>query len=94
MLPPLYRDALMPRFFFDIRDGQFIRDDTGVELAGLQEARIQAVVFAAGLLKDNPGGNFWKGDDWQVEVRDERSLMLFTLSFLVTDSTAPQVGRA
>jgi hypothetical protein len=84
----------MPRFFFDIRDGQYIRDDTGVELSGLQDARIQAVTFAASLLRDDPGGVFWSGEDWQVEVRDERSLMLFTLSFLVTDSTAPRPSRS
>ena len=83
----------MPRYFFDLRDGTYIPDETGVELAGLQEARVEAVVFAGGLLKDNPGGQFWQGHDWQVEVRDESGQMLFTLAFLVTDSTASQIPR-
>jgi len=78
----------MPRYFFDIRDGAYIRDETGVELAGLQAARLEAVTFVAGLLRDNPGGHFWQGEDWQVEVRDAGDLILFTLAFLVTDFAA------
>ena len=73
----------MPRYFFDLRDGQFIPDDTGSELAGLNEARVQAVMLAGALLKDNPGGQFWEGHDWNVEVREGAGPILFTLTFFV-----------
>jgi hypothetical protein len=44
----------MPRYFFDIRDGEFIPDTQGREFIDLEAARIQAVVISGELLKENP----------------------------------------
>lgn len=74
----------MPRYFFNLRDGEDLPDETGVELANEQEARIQAVVLAGGLLKDHPDGAFWDGHSWRVEVTDESQTLLFALNFSAT----------
>jgi hypothetical protein len=73
----------MPRFFFHIHDGQFLPDREGTELLNLREAKVQAVRLAGELLRD---GNeaFWDGEEWQLEVTDEKGLVLFTLDFIAT----------
>jgi len=63
-------------------------DDTGAELASLDAARREAVVFAGGLLADL-GGRFWDSGEWALSVRDETGRVLFTLTFSATNSAAP-----
>jgi hypothetical protein len=75
----------MPRYFFDIRDGEFIPDPVGREFIDLEAARIQAVVISGELLKENPS-RFWEGEEWQLEVRDETRRILFILTFMATNS--------
>jgi len=75
----------MPRYFFDIRDGEYIPDHVGCEFVDLEAARIHAVVRSADLLKANPS-KFWDGEEWQLEVRDEARLILFILTFMATNS--------
>jgi len=41
----------MPRYFFHILDGTALTDETGVELADLAAARIEAVKLVAGVLR-------------------------------------------
>ena len=80
----------MPRYFFDIRDGEFIPDLVGCEFVDLEAAHVQAVVHSANLLKSNPS-KFWDGEEWQLEVRDEAHLILFILTFMATNS--PHLAR-
>ncbi len=75
----------MPRYFFDVRDGEYIRDEVGHEFADLEAARIQAVLLSTELLKENPS-KFWDGEEWQLEVRDEEDLILFMLTFMATNA--------
>ena len=77
----------MPRFFFDIRDGEFMPDALGSEFVDLEAARIEAVVRSGELLKENPS-RFWEGEEWQLEVRDETRRVLFILTFMATNSPA------
>ena len=42
----------MPRFFFDIHDGQHIRDDEGVELPDLEAVRKEAMRALPGIASD------------------------------------------
>jgi len=42
----------MPRFFFDLRDGEFIRDDVGVELPDIDHAMTEAKRMLAQLVKE------------------------------------------
>jgi hypothetical protein len=41
-LPP-HRSAIMPRYFFNVRDGRNIQDEIGSDLDGIEAARIEAV---------------------------------------------------
>lgn len=70
----------MPRYFFHVRDGAEILDHEGVALAGIAEARSQAVVAAGEMLKEWEG-EFWKGEDWRMWVTDETGGALFALRF-------------
>jgi hypothetical protein len=80
----------MPRYFFDIRDDEYIPDHVGCELIDLEASRIHAVVSSADLLKANPS-KFWEGEEWQLEVRNEARLILFILTFMATNS--PHLAR-
>lgn len=75
----------MPRYFFDIRDGEFIPDEVGLDLADLDAARVHAVVRSGDILREN-ASRFWDGDEWQLEVRDRSRQILFILTFMATDS--------
>lgn len=77
----------MPRYFFDLRDGEFVPDRIGAPLRDVEAARVYAVMLIAGLLRDNPR-RFWTGDAWSVEVRTEDGVTLFTLAFLATEGSA------
>ena len=73
----------MPRFFFNVRDGITLSDDTGLELASLKDAQVLAVRRAATLLQENEV--FWHGEEWAMDVLNEAGRKLFTLSFSVHD---------
>lgn len=76
----------MPRYFFHVRDsGEFI-DDVGIELAGPDEARAEAVRAAGEMLRDL-GGRFWDGSEWRMWVTDEIGGTLCTLRFTANRGT-------
>lgn len=59
----------MPRYFFSTEDGGRDEDHEGIELPNLAEARVQAIVFAAEVLKDEPS-LVLGGREFKVEVSD------------------------
>lgn len=69
----------MPRYFFNIQDGQDIADDTGTVCADAIEARAEAVVAAGEMLRDLDG-RFWQISDWRMQVTDEQGATVCTLS--------------
>lgn len=75
----------MPRYFFHRTDGTRDVDHEGTELPDLHRARIEAVLFAAGTLKDDPD-ELWQGGELRIEVSDETSMILFTVIMLAIDS--------
>ncbi len=79
----------MPKYFFNLADGQVNLDREGSEVASLQQARVEAVVYAASMLRDRPE-EVWAGGNWRVEVADERGVLLFTVVVMALDAvTAP-----
>ncbi len=84
----------MPRYFFHVADGRDYTDLQGTQLAGLPEARTEALRFAGALLGEL-GEEFWSGAEWSMRVADASDLTLFTLMFLASDSAAtkPQEGQ-
>lgn len=80
----------MPRFYFDITDNETTVDNYGVELEGLNAARIEAVRLSGEVLQSWPD-RFWSVGQWSCSVRDETGLVLFVLHFFATE--APIVQR-
>ena len=74
----------MPHYFFDTRDGDdFIRDEIGIELDGVEAARDEATRGLADLAKDALPGSIRR--ELAVECRDEmdRALLRAALWFEV-----------
>jgi hypothetical protein len=77
----------MPRFFFDIEDVDLQPDGEGVELEGLNAARIAAVKLSGELLSEAPD-RFWSVGEWKCTCRDETGLILFVLNFYANEAPA------
>ena len=84
----------MPRYFFDIRDGEYLRDEVGTDLPDIEAARVQAVVLSGGLLQERPS-KIWDGEEWRLEVR-KGPKVLFALTFMATSAPdlSPRETRA
>ena len=74
----------MPRYFFNIQDGKDILDTEGTELAGVAEARDQAIAAAGEMIRSN-GHTVWNGSEWRMDVTDETGNSVFTLRFSADD---------
>jgi hypothetical protein len=81
----------VPQYFFNEFDGQYKVDDRGLELPTLEEARLEAVRYAGEAMRDQPE-LAWKGEEFRVEVTDEKELVLFTV--IVVGIVAPAGGRS
>jgi hypothetical protein len=81
----------MPRYYFHIIDGRKIIDDEGSELAGLKEARVEAIHLAGSILRDE-GDEFWSGEEWHMNVTDASGLSVLKLRFSAEDQGTPPEG--
>ena len=80
----------MPHYYFDTCDnGVFTRDETGLELDGLQTAKDEAARGLADLAQDVLQDSL--NHEMSIEVRDEEKRLLFTTS-LVFAVQKPQQG--
>ena len=77
----------MARYFFNELQGEFKPDDDGIECASLEDARTQAVQYAGEVLRDHPT-LIWTGEEFRIEVTDEKQLLLFTVIVLGVDAPA------
>jgi hypothetical protein len=84
----------MPMYHFNIRDGGYFPDLDGSELANIEAAKERAVEMAGQLLKDN-AKDFWRSEQWELEVMDPTGLLLFQITLLGSVSAAGLVaGRS
>jgi hypothetical protein len=69
VVPGAMLGSVMPRYYFDCRDGDtFTEDPDGLEFASIEEARHEATKALAGIAKDVlPGSERRK---FAIEVRD------------------------
>lgn len=69
----------MPRYFFDVFDGEkLIRDEIGIELAGLENVRIAAIDALPDIARDElPDGD---QRVFSVQARDEENRVVFKAS--------------
>lgn len=79
----------MPRFHFNIFDGISDLDRTGTELPDWREARLEAIRRAGAIFRDTPK-TLALGEEWRMEITDQKGLVLFRLDFSVLQ--APAVG--
>jgi hypothetical protein len=77
----------MPRYFFDVDDGDATPDRDGSDLCGLTEAKCEAVKMAGRIICDQAAG-FWDRAEWTMTVSDETRLTLFTLHVVGIESAA------
>ena len=71
----------MPRYFFHVDNGEFVPDETGIDLPDLHAARREAV-RAAGEMIDDARQSFWEHlTPWNMHVTDAKDRLLFTLQF-------------
>jgi hypothetical protein len=71
----------MPRYFFNLIDGaSVIPDEEGTELAGLEEARVEAIESAREILSDDARDGIGAGDQ-KFDVTDESGTTVLTVAF-------------
>jgi hypothetical protein len=70
----------MPRYFFHIRDGEYIPDHHGTELPDDEAAKHEAIAASSEALRAL-GSRFWDGSQWQMIVVDEAEHEVLTLDF-------------
>ena len=70
----------MPRYFFNVFDGNAGIDAEGVDLPDVYSAQAQAIRTSGELLRDL-GARFWDGGRWRLEVCSEDATVLFVLNF-------------
>jgi hypothetical protein len=82
----------MAHFFFHTEDGRAIADDEGLDLATLDDARIEAVRVLGDILRENPQELLSTGA-LRLTVTDGSGLVYFALDLSATDAAAGQVRR-
>lgn len=81
----------MPRYYFNVFDNRSFPDSDGLELPDPAAAQVLAIHHAGEILQSD-ARRIAPGQDWRMEVTDERGLVLFRLDFGVTAS--PELGDA
>jgi hypothetical protein len=72
------------RYYFNIKDGDTILDEEGVELKNIDAVKREAVQSTADILKGFKGSQFWLGEPWLLWVTDQPNgggNTLLTLTF-------------
>ena len=79
----------MPRYYFDTCDNDvFTRDETGLELDGLQTAKDEAARGLADLVQDVLPDSLHH--EMSIEVRDEERRLLFTTTLVFSVQNPPR----
>jgi hypothetical protein len=81
----------MPSFQFHVQKNTQDLYQASVDLPDLASARVEAVRVMGEQLKFEPE-DLLKDEDWQVDVADNRGLILFTVFSSAVDSAAATVS--
>ena len=82
----------MPTYYFNIHDGGAAPDPEAHELPDLDAAKRVAIRLSGDLIREM-GENFWRGEEWRMEVTDESGAVLFGLRFTATPPSAAQPSQ-
>ncbi len=75
----------MPRYHFNVLDGTSYIDKTGIELAGVDDAKREARRYAGMMLVESAQVST-PDREWSVEVTDHKGLTLFRLGVSMMDT--------
>ena len=81
------------RFHVNVHDGVGSIDHEGVEMPNTGAARREAIRLAGSILDDSARRDAL-GEDWRMEVTDDRGLILFQLDFHLTEHVTGAVTEA
>ena len=68
----------MPFYHFEVRTQTHVMITQGGEFANDEGARIEAAKRIGQLLHDH-AGQLWVDEDWQMDVTDEKGLILYVI---------------
>jgi hypothetical protein len=77
----------MPRYYFNVDDGDSTLDTEGCEIETLAKAKCEAVKLA-GRIICGAAAKFWDRAQWSMTVTDGGGLTLFTLDLMGTEAPA------
>lgn len=77
----------MPRYHFNVYDGEATLDRDGTALSGPDDARRESIRLASELLRSEAVRSRI-GEEWRVEVTDGRGMILFRIDILMRGSAA------
>ena len=77
----------MPRYFFNVHDGQSRHDEDGTELTDLADAKVEWLRLAGAIIQEN--ATFIEtGQEWRIEVNDHADLVLLRMTFSFVQPSA------
>lgn len=74
----------MPSYYFHVLDHRKIIDETGTDLPGDHEAKLEAVRLAGALIEESPGDVIDHGQ-YGVEVEGQNGQTIFSLKIAPVD---------
>ena len=77
----------MPFYHFEVRTPSHVMITEGADLADDRDARVEAAKRIGALLHDH-AGQLWLDQDWQMDVTDERGLILYAIHVSAIRSAA------
>jgi hypothetical protein len=81
------------QFHFQLRTGTHVMVTEVADLSDADAARVEAA-RRIGLLLHAHAGKLWVDEDWQMDVTDEKGLILFVINISAMRSSATYVKPA
>jgi len=81
------------RFHFQVRTGTHVMVTEVAELSDSDEARVEAAK-RVGLLLHAHAGRLWADEDWQMDVTNDKGLILFVINISAIKSAAIPSDRS
>ncbi len=81
------------QFHFQVRTGTQVMVTEVADLSDADDARIEAAK-RIGLLLHAHAGKLWVDEDWQMDVTDEKGLVLFVINISAMRSAATFIKSA
>jgi hypothetical protein len=87
----------MSRYYFNVKDGETILDNEGIELPGMEAVREEALATSLEILRGMHGlADHWSREPWRLWVTDQPSgagKTVLTLEFSAKNGDGKGAGR-